>query len=66
MKPYEPLIEGEWCRPKMKGFLLGCCDCALVHRINFRKLPKGIEFQVFRDEKETASERRHKKAKESK
>ncbi len=66
MKPYDSLTDGEWCRPLMKGFRLGCCDCSLIHRINFRKLPRGIEFQVFRDEKETAAQRKLEKKKESK
>ncbi len=66
MKPYDEAIEGEWWRPVMRGFRLGCCDCSLIHRVNFRKRPSGIEMQMFRDEKETTAQRRLQKKKESK
>ena len=26
----------DWQRPVMRGYRLGCCDCGLVHDIDFR------------------------------
>lgn len=30
--------DGEWVQPKMRGYLMKCCDCGLVHKIDFRVL----------------------------
>ena len=62
-KGYTDLVPGEWTQPIRRGFRLGCCDCGLVHRMNFRlsKDKSGrnfIEFNVFRDERATAAVRR--------
>ena len=27
---------GEWVQPVKTGYLMECCDCGLVHRIDFR------------------------------
>jgi len=44
---------GEWIQPRRKNYYVGCCDCGLIHRVNFRlikdKLKRGtIQFQAFR------------------
>jgi hypothetical protein len=28
--------DHEWFMPQMKKFLLGCCDCGLIHWIDFK------------------------------
>lgn len=28
--------DGAWVQPVMRGYLLGCCDCGLVHKLDFR------------------------------
>jgi hypothetical protein len=44
--------DGEWVKPIMKGWLLKCCDCGLVHRVNFKviRLKRGnhVRLQAFR------------------
>lgn len=25
----------EWIRPKRRGYLMGCCDCGLIHEMDF-------------------------------
>ena len=46
--------DGEWIQPKMRGYLMSCCDCGLVHKMNFRlaadKDGKNpcVQFQAFR------------------
>lgn len=36
MSQYHKLIDGEWIRPKRKGFREQCCDCAKVHDVDYR------------------------------
>lgn len=38
--PLKPATEGEWLFPQMSGYLLGCCDCGLVHRVDFAVILK--------------------------
>jgi hypothetical protein len=40
---------------------MACCDCGLVHTINFRIKDKRVQFQVFRNNRSTAMVRRHMK-----
>jgi len=28
--------DGEWVQPILRGHLMKCCDCGLVHRMDFR------------------------------
>ncbi len=47
--------SGEWIQPARRGFELGCCDCGLVHRFNFRLVGRHIQIQGFRDNQATAA-----------
>jgi hypothetical protein len=58
---------GEWVWPVHQGYRLRCCDCGLVHRMDFRavsartKRPAAdhsVKFRVFRDDRATAAIRR--------
>lgn len=57
---YDEPKAGEWVQPIRKGYRLMCCDCGLVHTINFRIHKGKIQFQVFRNNRATAMARRHK------
>lgn len=57
---YEPQA-GEWVQPIRKGYRLACCDCSLVHTMDFRIHKGRIQFRVFRDNRKTAAMRRKKK-----
>jgi len=48
MVALKPVKDGEWIQPRMRGYLLGCCDCGLRHRMNFRLYGGHIQFQAFR------------------
>lgn len=61
---YDEPKAGEWIYPKRRGYKLSCCDCGLVHRLNFRlvKASNGgrlIGFQAFRGNRATGQIRRH-------
>lgn len=53
---FAPVEDGEWVQPRMRNYYAQCCDCGLVHRVNFRivrgkrrgKLVTRIQFQAFR------------------
>lgn len=54
--------DGEWVQPIRRGYLMKCCDCGLVHRLNFRLVKTGrgqkIQFQAFRVKSYAVSMRR--------
>lgn len=62
MPRYAKIHDGEWIRPKRRGWLEACCDCGLIHVWDFRLLetPKGpeIEIRCRRDNRRTALARR--------
>jgi hypothetical protein len=55
---YNQLHDGDWERPRMRGWKMKCCDCSLVHRVNFKIVKGQIMLQAFRDKRSTAASRR--------
>ena len=62
MKPkrrvkFVKVYDGDWVQPVRKGYLMKCCDCGLVHRLDFRiaegRRGKRIQFRAFRLPKRT-------------
>jgi ribosomal protein L44E len=44
-----PLVEaGEWIKPRRSDYRLRCCDCGLVHVMQFRIRGKKLEFRAIR------------------
>lgn len=66
-KKYPAVEAGEWVVPRRKFYRLGCCDCGLVHKMEFKLVPswhgggKKILMRAWRDEKATAFLRTRKK-----
>lgn len=57
---YYHVTDGEWIEVQMRNNFDQCCDCGLIHRINFRINAKGkIEMQATRDGRATAGARKH-------
>ena len=57
---YKQPEEGEWVRPNMDGYKMACCDCGLVHILQFRVEDLDtIEFRAFRNNRSTGQMRRH-------
>lgn len=62
--PFRKAKEGEWIQPRLRNYLLSCCDCGLVHKMDFVIVTsvdgtrQGIQFRAFRDDKQTAKQRR--------
>jgi hypothetical protein len=56
---YDVISYGEWTRPRLRNFREQCCDCGLIHRLDFRIVDGRIEFRTRRDERATAAARRN-------
>ena len=63
---YPVISYGEWTRPRMRDFREQCCDCGLIHRLDFRIVDDGkgtrrrglrIDFALRRDDRATAAAR---------
>lgn len=55
--------RGEWVQPTPNGYKMACCDCGLVHVLDFRVIKYGgnktkVQFRVFRDNRSTGQMRR--------
>lgn len=57
---YPEIEAGEWVQPKRGAFYyMACCDCGLVHRMDFRVYEGRIQFRAWRSPQAT----RHVRAK---
>lgn len=52
--------EGEWIKVIGNSHKIACCDCGLVHKLNFKAKKYGIYLQAFRDNRATTQRRRYK------
>jgi hypothetical protein len=50
-----------WIQPEMKKYLLACCDCSLVHEMQFRIAGDKVQFRARRAERHTAQQRKLKR-----
>lgn len=62
-RAYDKVTDGEWVQPVRRGYKMACCDCGLVHVINFRIRKGRIQLQASRNARSTAMKRRHDRAK---
>jgi hypothetical protein len=65
--------DSEWVQPRMRRFVMVCCDCGLVHHVNFRivrvnvrtmrngniQRVRRVQFQATRAPRLTAQMREH-------
>ena len=54
----------EWIQPIRRGYKLACCDCGLVHNVDFRVHKERIQFRVQRNNRATGQIRRHDREKQ--
>jgi hypothetical protein len=50
----------EWIHP-LEGYKFSCCDCGLVHILDFRVRGRRVEMRVRRDNRSTGQVRRWKR-----
>ncbi len=59
---FEQISDGEWVQPVRRGYRMKCCDCGLVHRLDFKLVQyangtrRKIRFRAFRETPETEGE----------
>jgi hypothetical protein len=53
----QQVYEGEWVTWKKKD-RLQCCDCLLIHDLEFRVRDKRLEIKMYRNNRSTAAYRR--------
>jgi formate-dependent nitrite reductase cytochrome c552 subunit len=59
---YTQVFDGEWVMPMPQiGHKMACCDCGLIHRMDFAVLKGKVIFRAVRDNRATANRRRAKK-----
>ena len=61
MSRYPIVKSGQWIQPVRKNYKMLCCDCGLVHTMNFRIKGGRIQLQGFRDNRAIGQIRRHMK-----
>lgn len=62
---YHQEVEGKngwsrWISPKRKGYKMCCCDCGLVHNMDFKIVGKEIFFRAQRNNRATGQVKRRK------
>lgn len=57
---YEQIQDGEWFSPRKKSHQEQCCDCGLVHTIDYRIVGGAVQLRATRNERRTAAVRRGK------
>lgn len=55
---YVEPAAGAWVQPIRRGYRLRCCDCGLVHEVDFRVHRGRAQFRVYRDNRATGQVRR--------
>jgi hypothetical protein len=59
---YTQVYDQEWFRPTpQSGHKMRCCDCALIHVMDFRVRDGKVEIRARRDKRATAAARRAKR-----
>lgn len=60
MAKFKQVGPNEWQQPIRKGYKMACCDCCLVHDMDFRIYRGKIQFRARRNRRSTAMMRRWK------
>ena len=56
---YDKPKPDEWVLPVAEGYQMECCDCGLVHTIDFRVIDGRAQMRMRRDRRATQMKRRH-------
>lgn len=60
MAKYPQIQDGEWVEPvNQKAYKMACCNCGLVHVLEFDIVKKRVQFRAHRDNRATAAVRRY-------
>jgi hypothetical protein len=56
---YKQVVENEWQQPIIRNYKMACCDCGLVHEIDFRIHKGRVQLRARRNNRATGQIRRH-------
>ena len=59
--PYKKVVENEWQQPVANNYKMCCCDCGLVHNMDFRIFKGKVQMRARRNNRATGQIRRHSK-----
>jgi len=62
---YQQIYAGEWFPVPRREYRQACCDCGLVHVIDFRLRKRAIELRVRVDKRATGQYRRQERARQA-
>jgi hypothetical protein len=57
-RAYPTARNGVWIQPIRRGYKMSCCDCGLVHVMDFRIASGHVQFRPARDNRATGQVRR--------
>jgi len=58
-KQYPYIEPEEWFEPYPDDYHMACCDCGLVHGVDFRVRNGRVQIRVRRNQRATGQLRRH-------
>lgn len=58
MRRYKKVKAGEWQQPIKRGYKEVCCDCGLVHHMDFRIYRGRVQYRAWRANRLTAQLRK--------
>lgn len=50
---YDQVFDGEWITPRHKGWRMKCCECSLIHVVDFKIAGKAVMLRATRDMRAT-------------
>lgn len=54
---YAKPTDNQWIQPVRKGYRMACCDCGLVHEMDFRIYKGRVQFRARRHPRATGGKR---------
>jgi hypothetical protein len=61
MLTFEPVGSGEWFPTGKKRTFIACCDCGLVHQLEFAIIDEWLWMRGYRDYTKTRTQRKKKR-----
>jgi hypothetical protein len=61
MARYLQVDADTWIQPVRRGYRMACCDCGLVHELDFRIRDGRVQVRARRNNRATAAMRRTRK-----
>ena len=57
MPRYPSVTTDDWIQPARRGYRMMCCDCGLVHELDFRIVRSRVQIRARRNNRATGAAR---------